>query len=327
VSRGTDAPLAKGKPPSGDLHNGDKYRTGETTPDSSPDQSIFSTEGDPVGIRVGTAIATLVRKAEHAPAGEVGFRHLWGQGKGLLETAEADARENRPHEAASIDIHTGGSAPVPVSDTARELGVHAVLFSRGRDSEDEVMESIVRRHRFTVEEYARMGVAGIFFEDDRVELIDGDVYEMTPIGPTHAGVVDDLAELLISRLAGKARVRIQNPIRLGRHTEPQPDLVVARLRAGRYTDRHPEGDDILLVIEVADSSLRYDREAKLPLYAEAGIPEAWLVDVAARSITVHTEPGAGGYAVEQTLKRGQEVVSSSVADLRLSVDRIFEGLR
>ena len=189
------------------------------------------------------------------------------------------------------------------------------------------MEPEVRRHRFTVEEYARMGVAGIFLEDDRVELIDGDVYEMTPIGPTHAGVVDDLTELLVSRLAGKAKVRIQNPIRLGRHTEPQPDLVVARLRSSHYTDRHPESDEVLLVIEVADSSLRYDREAKLPLYAKAGIPEAWLVDVTARTITVHTEPGADGYAVEQALERGQEVVSSSVVDLRLSVDKIFEGLR
>ena len=189
------------------------------------------------------------------------------------------------------------------------------------------MEPEVRRHRFTVEEYARMGVAGIFFEDDRVELIDGDVYEMTPIGPTHAGIVDELNELLVSRLAGKAKVRIQNPIRLGRHTEPQPDLVVARPRSSHYTDRHPEGDEVLLVIEVADSSLRYDREAKLPLYAKTGIPEAWLVDVTARTITVHTKPGADGYAVEQALERGQEVVSSSVAGLHLSVDRIFEGLR
>lgn len=103
--------------------------------------------------------------------------------------------------------------------------------------------------------------------------------------------------------------------------------MVARLRSGHYTDRHPEGDEVLLVIEVADSSLRYDREAKLPLYAEAGIPEAWLVDVTARTVTVHTEPGTGGYAVEQALERGREVVSSSVADLRLPVDRIFEGLR
>ena len=191
------------------------------------------------------------------------------------------------------------------------------------------MEPLVQRHRFTVEEYALMGMVGIFSEDDRVELIDGDVHEMTPIGPTHASIVDDLTELLVSRLIGKAKVRIQNPIRLDRHTEPQPDLVVARLRprtGGHYTDRHPEGDEVLLVIEVADSSLRYDREAKLPLYAKAGIPEAWLVDVTARTLTVYTSPTDEGYAAEQTLRRGQEVVSSSVADLRLSLDKLFEGL-
>ena len=188
------------------------------------------------------------------------------------------------------------------------------------------MEPAVQRHRFTVEEYARMGDAGIFCEDDRVELIHGDVHEMTPIGPTHAGIVDDLAELLVTRLAGKAKIRIQNPIRLGLHDEPQPDLAVARLRAGHYTDRHPEADDVLLVIEVADSSLRYDREAKLPLYAGAGIPECWLVDVAARTVTVCTEPVADGYSAERTLRHGQEVVCTAVAGLRLRVDRIFEGL-
>ena len=188
------------------------------------------------------------------------------------------------------------------------------------------MEPEVQRHRFTVEEYARMGDAGIFREDDRVELIHGDVQEMTPIGPTHAGVVDDLNELLVTRLAGKARVRIQNPIRLGLHDEPQPDLVVAQLRADHYTGRHPEGSEVLLVVEVADSSLRYDREAKQPLYAAAGIPESWLVDVAARSVTIFTGPTADGYSAERALRTGQEIVCTSIAGLRLHVDRIFEGL-
>ena len=188
------------------------------------------------------------------------------------------------------------------------------------------MEPLVQRHRFTVQEYALMGMVGIFSEDDRVELIDGDVHEMTPIGPTHASIVDDLTELLVSHLIGKARVRIQNPIRLDPHTEPQPDLVVARLRPSRYAARHPEGDDVLLVIEVADSSVRYDREAKLPLYARAGIPEAWLVDVTARTLTVYTAPTEEGYAAEQALRRGQEVASSSVAGLRLSIDKLFEDL-
>ena len=97
----------------------------------------------------------------------------------------------------------------------------------------------VHRYRFTVDEFARMGEARIFTEDDRVELVDGEILEMTPIGPLHAWIVDRLTELIVTRVAGKVHVRIQNPVRLGSHTEPQPDLVVAR-RSDAYTDRHPE---------------------------------------------------------------------------------------
>ena len=129
----------------------------------------------------------------------------------------------------------------------------------------------VQRHRFTVDEFARMGEAGIFTEDDRVELIDGEILEMTPIGPPRAGLVSRLTELIVTCVAGRAHVSIQNPVRLDPHTEPQPDLVVARRRKESYTDRHPEPDDILLVIEVADSSLRYDRTEKAPRYGRAGI--------------------------------------------------------
>ena len=161
----------------------------------------------------------------------------------------------------------------------------------------------VQRYRFTVDEFARMGEAGIFAEDDRVELIDGEILEMTPIGPPHAWFVDRLNELIVTRLAGRAHVRIQNPVRLGRHTEPQPDLVVAR-RSDAYADRHPEPGDILLVIEVADSSLRYDRLEKVPRYGKAGIPEAWLVDVEARTVTVYTGSGPDGYARQQVRRRG-----------------------
>ena len=167
-----------------------------------------------------------------------------------------------------------------------------------------------------------MGEAGIFAVEDRVELIDGEIREMTPIGPSHAGIVDRLAELLIVRLAGRANVRIQNPIRMGRYTEPQPDLVVARRRDDYYTDHHPEAGDVLLVIEVADSSLLYDQAEKTPRYATAGIPEAWLVDVSGETVTACTEPGPNGYGEERLLRRGDEVVSAAVAGLRLSVDAI-----
>ena len=181
----------------------------------------------------------------------------------------------------------------------------------------------IRRHLFTVEDFAHMGEAGIFGPDDRVELIDGEIREMTPIGPSHAAIVDRLNELLVVRLAGKANVRIQNPIRLGRYTEPQPDLVVARRRIDYYADGHPNAGDVLLVIEVADSSLIYDRVEKAPRYAGAGIPEAWLVDVAGETVAVYTGPGPEGYVDERLLRRGDDVASAAVAELRLRVDEIF----
>lgn len=181
----------------------------------------------------------------------------------------------------------------------------------------------VQRYRFDVDEYARMGEAGIFTEDERVELIDGEVREMTPIGPPHAGIVNRLNELLVTHLAGRATVIVQNPIRLDRHTEPQPDLVVARRRKGFYADRHPEPGDVLLVVEVADSSVRYDRAEKAPRYGRAGIPEMWLVDVEAGEVTVYADPGPQGYARQQVRQRGARLDAASVLDLDLAVDDVF----
>ena len=118
-------------------------------------------------------------------------------------------------------------------------------------------------------------------------------------------------------------MRIQNPIRLGGFTEPQPDLVVARRRTDYYAGRHPEAADVLLVIEVADSSLLYDQVEKAPRYAAAGIPETWLVDVAGETITACAGSGPDGYTEERLLRRGDEIVSASMLDLRLAVDEIF----
>ena len=182
-------------------------------------------------------------------------------------------------------------------------------------------------YRFTVDEFARMGEAGIFTGVDRVELIDGAILEMTPVGALHAGVVSRLTELLVTRLAGKAYVSIQNPIRLAHDTEPQPDLVVALRRHTFYTDRHPEPDDILLVIEVADSSLRYDKLEKAPRYGKAGILETWVVDLAAGEVAVYTGPGPEGYASRQVRQRGDHVVATSMPEIRTSVDDVFAGVQ
>ena len=158
----------------------------------------------------------------------------------------------------------------------------------------------IPRHRFTVHDFARLGEAGIFTEDDRAELIDGEIRDMTPIGQPHARIVNRLTWRLVTRLAGRAYVSVQNPLRLDRYTEPQPDLVVARGGEDHYADRHLEAGDVLLVVEVADSSLRYDRIEKMPRYAGAGIPEAWLVDVAGGAVTVSTDPGPDGYAEQRS---------------------------
>ena len=180
----------------------------------------------------------------------------------------------------------------------------------------------VPRHRFTVDDFALLGEAGVFTEDDRVELIDGDVRDMTPIGPPHAWIVSRLNQRLVLRLASRAFVSVQNPLRLDDHTEPLPDLVVARGGEDDYAERHLEAGDVLLVVEVADSSLRYDRAEKVPRYARAGIPEAWLVDVADRAVGVHTEPGPGGYAREQVFRPGEEIESVAVAGLRVTVAEV-----
>ncbi len=155
--------------------------------------------------------------------------------------------------------------------------------------------------------------------DVRVELVGGEIKRMPPIYPPHANIVDQLTAMLAARLVGIAHLRVQGPIHLDDYNEPQPDLTVMRFR-GDYSRQHPTPADVLLTIEVADTSLRYDRDEKMPRYGAAGIPEAWLVDVQAQTITVFTEPHAGGYGQERVLSPGQEILSLAVEGLRLQVD-------
>jgi Uma2 family endonuclease len=179
------------------------------------------------------------------------------------------------------------------------------------------------QHRFTVDEYHRMGQAGVFREDDRVELIRGHIVEMTPIGPEHAGCVDYLAHALDRGLASRAIVRVQNPVVLDRHVELQPDLALLRPRPGFYRNAHPGPADTLLIVEVADTSLQYDREEKLALYAEAGIPEVWLVDLPGKVIETYREPRGGGYRVARTARRGESVAPRAFPDLSLTVEDVL----
>ena len=153
----------------------------------------------------------------------------------------------------------------------------------------------IPRHRFTVEEFHRMAEAGILGEDDRVELIQGELIEMTPIGSAHARTVAWIAQHLALAAGDGAVVWTQNPIRLDAHCEPQPDVALLRARADGYWSALPGPGDVLLVVEVADSSLAYDRDVKAPLYAAHGVPELWLVDLQARHVIRHRRPSAGGY--------------------------------
>ena len=181
----------------------------------------------------------------------------------------------------------------------------------------------VTRWQFTADDYERMITAGILAEDDRVELIDGEVIAMSPIGPPHAAIVNRLNALLNRRFAGAAIVSVQNPIRLNDYSEPQPDLAVLRPRDDFYAQSHPTASDILLLVEVADTSLAYDRTEKLPRYAQESIPEVWLVDLDNELVTQYARPALNQYRHQVTLARGQTLVAQSVANFEISIDTIF----
>jgi len=143
-----------------------------------------------------------------------------------------------------------------------------------------------------------MGEAGIFAAGDRVELIDGEVIDLPPIGALHAAIVARLTAFLCRTVGLGVIVRCQNPLRLDDSSEPEPDIALLRPRADGYMSAHPGPEDVLVVIEVADTSLAYDLGVKVPLYARHGIPEAWVIDAATRQTRVFREPSTEGYARE-----------------------------
>lgn len=183
------------------------------------------------------------------------------------------------------------------------------------------MPAEVERHRFTVEEYHKMVEAGLLSEDDRVELIDGEIVEMTPIGWRHANCVNDL-NMLLARFAGdRYVVSVQNPLTISEHGEPQPDLVLLKRRP---RGRLPTPDDVDLVIEVSDTTLAYDRDVKLPRYAQAGVPEVWIVDLEGGRIVLYSSPSSEGYRDSREFGPGEQASSESVQGLSLLADEILE---
>ncbi|MFC7738705.1 Uma2 family endonuclease [Roseomonas sp. GCM10028921] len=154
----------------------------------------------------------------------------------------------------------------------------------------------VARRAITVAEFHRMGEVGIIAERDRVELIEGELVSMSPIGSQHLGAVNALTRLLVTAVGDRGIVSVQNPVRLDDRTEPEPDVAVLRPRDDEYRTATPTAEDVLLIVEVADTSLDYDRAVKQPLYASHGIPELWIVDLAGRLVEVCREPAGDGYA-------------------------------
>lgn len=167
-----------------------------------------------------------------------------------------------------------------------------------------------------------MAQAGIFREDDRVELLDGEILEMTPIGSRHAACVARLTARF-SRVQANAIVWVQNPIRLSERSEPQPDLALLRPRPDFYSQAHPGPGDVLLVVEVAETSVEVDRDVKVPLYARAGIPEVWLVDLAGGCIEVCRKPTPQEYQEVQRVLRGQHIFPQAFPDLGIAVDEVL----
>jgi Uma2 family endonuclease len=179
------------------------------------------------------------------------------------------------------------------------------------------------RYSFTVEEYRRMGEANVFLQDARVELIEGEIVKMSPIGKRHASCVARLTRALTLLLQHVALVWTQNPVELDEYSEPQPDVCVLKWRDDFYNSGHPQPEDVLLVIEVSDSTLEYDRQIKVPLYARAGIPEVWIVNINDERVETFADVSGGAYRMTGSVSRGEEVQSRSLAELRLGVSEIF----
>lgn len=172
-----------------------------------------------------------------------------------------------------------------------------------------------------------MGKAGILTAEDRVELLDGEVLIMSPIGERHAACVNWLTAAFYNSggLSGRAFVSVQNPLALSERSEPQPDLMLLVDREDGYATGHPGPQDVLLVVEVADSTLDYDRNTKVALYGAAGIREVWLIDLERHRIESYTEPGPAGYRLTRRFARGQSLAPAALPDLTLEVARIIPG--
>jgi Uma2 family endonuclease len=177
----------------------------------------------------------------------------------------------------------------------------------------------------SVKRFQDMIAAGVWRDDERIELIEGEIVDMAPIGGPHAWAVTRAAELLRARIAERAHVWIQLPIVISDHSQPQPDLALIRRKPGGYVQALPTGGDVLLVVEVSDTTLAYDRSVKMRLYAAGGIAQYWIVDVEHKRLEVYSEPAATGYLCKAELDGGHEVAVQAFPDVKFRVEELFDA--
>jgi Uma2 family endonuclease len=185
------------------------------------------------------------------------------------------------------------------------------------------MDEFPRRHRITVEEYHRMAELGFFAPDARVELIEGEIIDMPPVGPRHGATVNYLHELLIRAASDRVFVWAQSGVQLGDFSEPQPDLALLPRRADFYSKKNPVNSDTLLVIEVSESTLRYDQRVKAPLYARYGIPEYWIFDTQKNQILVSRNPSPEGYQQTFTADRPEAMPIIALPGLTIDLSSVI----
>jgi len=178
-------------------------------------------------------------------------------------------------------------------------------------------------HRFSVEDYYRLAETGVLRPDARVELLDGRVIDMSPIGPYHGSLVMRLARLFTLRADGRWIVSVQNPLRLGYSSEPQPDVMLLKPATDDYASRHPQPEDVFLLIEVSDTTLDYDRGVKLPAYSRAGIPEVWILDLDSEAIEVCCEPNFESYSSKAVLRGADQAKPRAFPDATVEVTELL----
>jgi Uma2 family endonuclease len=180
------------------------------------------------------------------------------------------------------------------------------------------------QHRFSVKEYYRMAETGVLHPDARVELLDGQITDMSPIGPFHGGVTNFLNEFFVASAKGRWTTSVQNPVRLDDHSEPEPDLMLLKPSADFYRNRHPQAEDVFLLVEISDTSLERDQEEKLPAYARAGIAEVWIVDLNDQIIEVYRQPNFAGYGAKTILREGDKARPLSFPDAMVDVAELLK---